>query len=45
MLKYSDLSMIYVVWEYGVLQGRVLRVGGSKLESLGKRVLKLEVFF
>jgi len=30
---------------YKLHLGRILSVGGSKLECLGKRVLKFEVFF
>jgi len=36
---------VFMYMTYKLHLGRVLSVGGSKLESLGKRVLKFEVFF
>jgi len=36
---------VFMYMTYKLHLGWVLSVGGSKLESLGKRVLKFEVFF
>jgi len=35
---------VFMYMTYKLHLGRVLSVGGSKLECLGKRVLKFEVF-
>jgi len=41
----SIFVYVFMYMTYKLHLGRVLSVGGSKLESLGKRVLKFEVFF
>jgi len=41
----SILVFMFVYMTYKLHLGWVLSVGGSKLENLGKRVLKFEVFF
>jgi len=35
---------VFMYMTYKLYLGRVLSVGGSKLECLGKRLLKFEVF-
>jgi len=41
----SILLYVFMYMTYKLHLGRVLSVGGSKLECWGKRVLKFEVFF
>jgi len=44
-MSFEHFAIYDCVYTCKLHLGRVLSVGGSKLESLGKRVLKFEVFF